>query len=426
MTKRKALAVGFGVTAILAVGLCLIAAGALAGWRLYSQSGSVVPKVWAAVRSTETEEGEEGMLVAGVDEGSPAAVAGIRRGDIIVAFDGEEIDGAGHLQELLADRSPGDTVTLTLKRCDETVDVSVTLGSRGSSCSGDCAYLGVLPCRMPLSVRVPGPTPFLIPGLDARNQGALVIVVQEGSPAEEAGLQEGDIILAVDDEEVSPQDTLRELIRAHDVGDTVELQIEREGEETTLTAILGEDPDEEGAVYLGVRVAPFPRGIGILRKGEEMMPLLPHLEGFPPVPGVQIPDRGLLVISVAANSPAEEAGLSTGDIIVDADGEEVSDFDILREAVRAREPGDDLTLTVLRDGEEREISITLGEHPDEEGMAYLGITGYGYSVSSEPGDHLHFHFDADELWPPDWWPLSHRERSEGSSHSWWEHYVPRL
>jgi S1-C subfamily serine protease len=424
MTKRKALAVGLGLTATLAVGLCLIAAGALAGWRLYSQSGSVVPKVWAAVRTTA--EGEEGILVASVDEGSPAAEAGISRGDIIVAFDGEEIDGAGHLQEFLAEHSPGDTVTLTLKRCDETVDVSVTLGTRGNSCSEDCAYLGVLPCRMPLSVRVPGPTPFLIPGLDAWNQGALVIVVQEGSPAEEAGLQEGDIILAVDDEEVSPHDLLRELIRAHDVGNTVELQIQREDEEITLTATLGEDPDEEGTAYLGVRVAPFPSGIGFLRKGGEMMPLLPHLEGFPIVPGVEMPHHGLLVIRVAADSPAEEAGLSTGDIILDLDGEEVSDFDILREAVRAREPGDELTLSVLRDGEEREISITLGEHPDEEGRAYLGITGYGYSGSGEPGAHFHFHFDADELWPPDWWPRSHRERSEGSSHSWWEHYMPGL
>jgi S1-C subfamily serine protease len=424
MTKRKALALGLALTAILAAGLCLVAAGALAGWRLYSQSGSVVPKVWAAVRTTE--EAEEGILVARVDEDSPAAEAGIRRGDIVVAFDGEEIDGAGHLQELLAERSPGDTVTLTLKRCDETVDVSVTLGTRGSSCSGDCAYLGVLPCRMPLSVRVPGPTPFLIPGLDAWNQGALVIVVQEGSPAEEAGLQEGDIILAVDNEELSPQDTLREFIRAHDVGDTVELQIERESEEITLAATLGEDPDEEGAAYLGVRVAPFPGGIGFLRKGEERMPLLPHLEGFPIAPGVEIPDRGLLVIRVAADSPAEEAGLSTGDIILDVDGEEVSDFDILREAVRAREPGDDLTLTVLREGEEREISITLGEHPDEEGRAYLGITRYGYSGSSEPGPHIHFHFDADELWPPDWWPGSHIERSEGSNLQCWAHNMPGL
>ncbi|NIN63514.1 MAG: PDZ domain-containing protein [Anaerolineae bacterium] len=424
MTKRKALAVGLGVTVTLAVGLCLIAAGALAGWRLYSQSGSVVPKVWAAVRTTA--EAEEGILVAGVDEDSPAEEAGISRGDIIVAFDGEEIDGAGHLQKLLSERSPGDTVTLTLKRCDETVDVSVTLGTRGISCSGACAYLGVLPCRVPLTVRVPGPTPFLIPGLDAWNQGALVIVVQEGSPAEEAGLQEGDIILAVDDEEVSPQDTLRELIRAHDVGDTVELQIEREGEERTLTATLDEDPDEEGAAYLGVRVTPFPRGIGFLRKGEGRVPLLPHLEGFPVVPGVEILPRGLLVIRVAANSPAEEAGLSTGDIILDVDGEEVSDFDILREAVRAGEPGDDLTLSVLRDGEEREISITLGEHPDEEGTAYLGITGYGYSGSSEPGTHFHFHFDADELWPPDWWPWSESEPSEGSILTWWEHNVPRL
>ncbi len=89
-------------------------------------------------------------------------------------------------------------------------------------------------------------------------------------------------------------------------------------------------------------------------------------------------DRGVLVESVVQNGPADKAGIEGatgettvgglaipegGDIIVELDGEKISGMDEVISAVNAAEPGDEMRLTVLRDGDEREVTVTLGERP---------------------------------------------------------------
>jgi putative serine protease PepD len=71
------------------------------------------------------------------------------------------------------------------------------------------------------------------------DRGALVASVQPGAPADEAGLQEGDVILEIDGTEVETAADVGEIVRAQEAGDTVELLIEREGEEETVEVELG-------------------------------------------------------------------------------------------------------------------------------------------------------------------------------------------
>lgn len=82
--------------------------------------------------------------------------------------------------------------------------------------------------------------------------GALIQRVVADSPAEQAGLQVGDIITAVDDKAVSREQSLSDLILAHQPGDQVRLSIVRGGEELTMQVRLGEHPEETGKAYLGV------------------------------------------------------------------------------------------------------------------------------------------------------------------------------
>jgi S1-C subfamily serine protease len=74
-----------------------------------------------------------------------------------------------------------------------------------------------------------------------------------GSPASEAGLREGDLILAVDDDAVTRETPLAGLIAAHEPGDVVVLTVERAGREREITVELGEWPasDEPGARWQG-------------------------------------------------------------------------------------------------------------------------------------------------------------------------------
>jgi S1-C subfamily serine protease len=90
-------------------------------------------------------------------------------------------------------------------------------------------------------------------------------------------------------------------------------------------------------------------------------------------------DHGVLVQSVVKEGPADEAGLEAGstsatingqeirlggDIVIEVDGKRVESMDELIELVQESEPGDELKLTILRDGQEKTANVTLGTQPD--------------------------------------------------------------
>lgn len=73
--------------------------------------------------------------------------------------------------------------------------------------------------------------------------------------------------------------------------------------------------------------------------------------------------EGAVIMAVQAGSPAEDAGLRAEDVIIALDGEGIDSMLALRSRVIVRQPGDDVTVTYVRDGEERQATIRLGELP---------------------------------------------------------------
>jgi serine protease Do len=95
--------------------------------------------------------------------------------------------------------------------------------------------------------------------------------------------------------------------------------------------------------------------------------------------------RGVLVSGVAPGSPAERAGIKTGDVILALNGQPVNDGNELRNRVAGNPPGTEVTLTIFRDGKEQQVKATLGEltpeaarnkqsGPDRGGGGQLGIS----------------------------------------------------
>ena len=81
--------------------------------------------------------------------------------------------------------------------------------------------------------------------------------------------------------------------------------------------------------------------------------------------GVSSDDNdGVRVTSVTAGSAAEAAGIETGDVIAGVDGTEIRSTDELVSELRSRAPGDEVTLTVVRNGEQLELHATLGNRAD--------------------------------------------------------------
>ena len=215
------------------------------------------------------------------------------------------------------------------------------------------------------------PIPEVVPG-------AIITEVVPGSPAEQAGLQEGDVVVAVDSQRVGPAGNLARLISQYEPGDRVTLTVRRADEEARKIRVkLGENPDIPGAPYLGVRYQPAaPQGM-MLR---EIPPLgergMWRLDELPiPLPG-GLGQPGIMVMSVTEGSPADGAGLQHGDLIVSLDGEPVGSAEAFSDEIAGRQPGDRVALGVVHPGDEGEIQleVRLGEHPDQAGKAYLGVT----------------------------------------------------
>ena len=209
---------------------------------------------------------EQGVLISHVEEGSPAAEAGLRRGSIILAVDGEAVNNPAELHQAIQGHEAGDTITLTTLVCDAASDIEVTLASAGP-------YLGVgidggrfggpAMGAEPFHQSVPGqefgfgsggqfmPGPGMGPGMIFP---PIVMEVIADGPAAEAGLQPGDFITAIDGEAVETARKVTELIGSKAPGDTVELTVERNGETLTLTVTLAEHPEDAERGYLGIHL----------------------------------------------------------------------------------------------------------------------------------------------------------------------------
>jgi serine protease Do len=145
----------------------------------------------------------EGALISQVEPDAPGAKAGLRTGDVITELDGKPVTDAGQLQMTVGQKRPGETIHLQVMRDSKPTSVAVKLealgGGRGTETAGGEHGKG----RWGLSLG--DLTPDVRNELQGQEQaqgqgpvhGAIVEDVQPGSPADNAGLQRGDVIMEV-------------------------------------------------------------------------------------------------------------------------------------------------------------------------------------------------------------------------------------
>ncbi|MEM7028359.1 MAG: PDZ domain-containing protein [Chloroflexota bacterium] len=202
---------------------------------------------------------------------------------------------------------------------------------------------------------------------DASEQGIVITKIIADSPADEAGMKRGNILLKVDDEAVNTVSALRKYLAGLAIGDEVTLTLLHGDDERTLTATLA---DRDGRPYLGI----VPCG-GVLDS-----------HGFSHFGPGQIPNHdmfffdglpdGAIILDVSPDSPAAEADLQKGDVITAVAGESIDLENPLTDLIADFQPGDEVELTVERDDETLTIEVTLDEHPKDESRAFLGVS-YG-------------------------------------------------
>lgn len=224
--------------------------------------------------------------------------------------------------------------------------------------------------------------------LYAADEGLVIVAVDDQGPAAKAGVVRGDILLAINE---VPVNTIADLMTALDgveAGATITLQVQH-GDDVTEYAV--ETGEQGQRAYLGLRpydaaevVMPQPPDVLRWRGEQGVRP-----DGLA-LPGGQ--ELQIMVTEVMSDSAAAEAGLQVNDVITAINGEAVSDPRMLQAELTALEPGDVITVTVIRgDDEAIDLTATLGEN--EEGGAFLGVKlSVIVSISAQHADEALPHF----------------------------------
>ena len=156
-------------------------------------------------------EDREGALVADVVSGSPAEKGGIERGDIIVSYDGKEVNSSNDLPAMVAATPVDSEVTVTVLRDGETHRLPVTIAKLASGDNRHAQSAQPDKGKWGLKLHELNPQIGQQYGLKAE-QGVLVVGVEPGSPAQEAGLRQGDVIVEVNRRSVNSIDDVKENI----------------------------------------------------------------------------------------------------------------------------------------------------------------------------------------------------------------------
>jgi serine protease Do len=154
----------------------------------------------------------KGVAVPQVAAGSAAEKAGLKPNDVVVKFDGKHITSANQLLNLVAQTAPGASITITVLRDGKEVDLKATVGERPREEA--VAGRQAPPSKeQALGFSLTDLTSELAQQLGLTgDRGVVVTEVEDGSPAAEAGLQAGDLIMAVNRQSVPDVDAYRKVL----------------------------------------------------------------------------------------------------------------------------------------------------------------------------------------------------------------------
>ena len=181
-----------------------------------------------------------------------------------------------------------------------------------------------------------------LPSLD----GVLISEVMENTPASKAGIKSGDVVLEFDGEMVKDMQSFRLRVASTPVGKSVKVKIFRDGKEKILNVTMEEFPEEVAAV--GNKEEKSELGLTVIDVTDVKAQKF-NLDA----------KRGVVVIDVELNSPASDAGIKVGDVILAIGKKEISDVNEYRAAVANLEEGKPVIFHLQRGERKLYVAVTL-------------------------------------------------------------------
>ena len=192
--------------------------------------GIMIQNITPELAKSFNLESSKGVIVSDVVKGSPADKASLQRGDVILRFDGKEVENAHMLSQMAASTSPDTQVKIEILRNGEEKTISLTVGTMPEGASQG------MPSEeqkeeSAWGISVQELTPQLQQQLDLEpgTTGVVVSNIQAGSPADSAGLRPGDVITEVNRQPVRNLADFRQALQRVTEGENLLLLVQRGG-----------------------------------------------------------------------------------------------------------------------------------------------------------------------------------------------------
>jgi serine protease Do len=171
-----------------------------------------------------------GALISSIKPGSPAEKAGLQPEDVVLSVDGRPIQDSGDLSRYIASKAPGVTVKLELLRGKDRRSIDVTLGTFPDDPGQDASQPEDNRSRLGMTLRDLAPSMAERLELPRGSKGVLVMDVEAGEAAEQAGLGRGDVIVSVNGQPVDGVGAFERAVDQARSEGRVRLRVLRQGE----------------------------------------------------------------------------------------------------------------------------------------------------------------------------------------------------
>ena len=193
--------------------------------------------------------------------------------------------------------------------------------------------------------------------------GELVRSIVPGGAAAQAGLQQGDVIVRVNGQQVTPDQTVSYLVANTTVGSRIPIELIRNGKRMTVTAVVAQRPTEEALAKISGGGAATQDGtttpVVAPQKalGLSLAPLTPELARAANLPATA---HGVIITAVDPNSDASEEGLQRGDLILTVNGTPVTTpAQVIAVVEAARKAGRPSVLLLVKRGTSPEAFVGI-------------------------------------------------------------------